>query len=80
MSRYARNDVLKTVRTYLKFTQRELAEEAKINSTYVCQIETGARKIGHRVAYQIWTALRPAFDDLGLTQEDLLRGYREVVW
>ena len=77
MSQRPGNAVLRAVRAHLGFTQREVAALVGMDMGYVCSIETGARRVGHHKAFDIWTTLRPAFDDLGLTQEDLLRGRRD---
>ena len=79
MSDQTGNTVLRAIRNHLGLTQRELGDQTGIDPTYVCQIETGARRIGHRKAHEIWTALRPACDRLGFTFEDLLGGGRGPV-
>jgi transcriptional regulator with XRE-family HTH domain len=55
-------------------SQRELADQAGVCSTYICQLETGQSRIGADVARRIRNAYRREMDDLGFTLEHLIDG------
>ena len=65
--------LLRRFRETLGLTQGQMAEEAGINSAYLCQLEADVTPIGHRSALKLWKAYRREFRGAGITLEDLLR-------
>lgn len=65
--------LLRRFRETLGLTQGQMAEEAGLNSAYLCQLESDVTPIGHRSAMRLWNAYRKEFRGAGITLEDLLR-------
>jgi len=74
MDAQAGNSVLRDVRRGAGLLQRELAEKTGLHPGYICQLEKGRNRIGSTAARKIWRAMRPDFDRLDFTLEDLLDG------
>ena len=62
MANQSGNTILKRVRTQAGLTQQQLADRAGLARPYLCQLETGGERIGHRAALAIWAVQRVDFD------------------
>lgn len=63
---------LREFRDRLGLSQTAFAERAGLHRGYLCQIERGHQKVGHRTALKILNAFRAEMLGAGLTLEDLL--------
>jgi transcriptional regulator with XRE-family HTH domain len=74
MADRTKNLVLLELRKSEGLRQRDLAEQAGVCSTYICQLETGQSRIGADVARRIRDAYRREMNNLGFTLEHLIDG------
>jgi transcriptional regulator with XRE-family HTH domain len=64
--------MLRDFRESLELTQGQFGARANVHRGYICQLESGAFRLGATVAMRIFAAWRPQFVAAGISLEDLL--------
>lgn len=72
------NDVLRYLRTSLGITQKDMGASLGCDPAWLCSIERGHSRMGHKTAQRIEREYAADMARLGITLSDLLRGRREL--
>ena len=72
------NHVVQSLRAFLALSQAAFGAEVDLPQSYVSYVERGHRRLTSDAALRIKDRFADEMGRLGLTVEDLLRGYRET--